>query len=90
MHVATRSKAHRRAVPHAFPRRAWEREKDLDRTTADKTSSVHFLRFELNAEQRAAVKAGASIGVGIDHAQYSYQNMPLAENLRASLAADIE
>jgi len=65
-------------------------DEDLDRTTADKTSSVHFLRFELNAEQKAAVKAGASIGVGIDHAQYSYQNMPLLENIRASLGADIE
>lgn len=65
-------------------------DEDLDRTTADKTSSVHFLRFELNAEQKAAVKAGASIGVGIDHAQYYYQNMPLLENIRASLAADIE
>jgi hypothetical protein len=65
-------------------------DEDLDRTTADKTSSVHFLRFELNAEQKAAVKAGASIGVGIDHAQYYYQNMPLPENIRASLGADIE
>lgn len=45
-------------------------DEDLDRETADKTSSVHFLRFEFNAEQIAAMRAGAGISVGCDHPHY--------------------
>jgi hypothetical protein len=61
---------------------------DLDRETEDKTSSVHFMRFELTPEMAAAVKAGAAIRAGIDHAacQVSVQ---LPEATRASLAADL-
>ncbi len=64
-------------------------DEDLDRTTSDKTSAVHFLRFQLNAEQIAAVKANAEIGVGIDHVNYKFENKPVADNIREALAADI-
>jgi hypothetical protein len=64
-------------------------DEDLDRTSSDKTSAVHFLRFQLNAEQIAAVKANAEIGVGIDHVNYTFENKPLAENVRKALVADI-
>lgn len=64
-------------------------DEDLDRTSSDKTSAVHFLRFQLNAEQIAAVKANAEIGVGIDHINYKFENKPVAENIRETLAADI-
>ena len=64
-------------------------DEDLDRTSSDKTSAVHFLRFQLNAEQIAAVKANAEIGVGIDHVNYTFENKPLAENIREALTADI-
>jgi len=64
-------------------------DEDLDRTTSEKTSAVHFLRFQLNAEQIAAVKANAEIGVGIDHVNYKFENKPVAENIREALAADI-
>ncbi|MBS3935506.1 MAG: DUF3501 family protein, partial [Sulfuritalea sp.] len=61
---------------------------DLDRETADKTSSVHFLRFELTPEMCQAVKAGAAIRVGIDHPHYQAETT-LAPATRDSLAADL-
>lgn len=64
-------------------------DEDLDRTSSDKTSAVHFLRFQLNAEQIAAVKANADIGIGIDHVNYKHENQPVADNIREALAADI-
>lgn len=61
---------------------------DLDRATADKTSSVHFLRFELTPEMCKAVKAGAAIRVGIDHPHYRAETT-LTPEARDSLAADL-
>lgn len=61
---------------------------DLDRATADKTASVHFLRFELSPEMCAAVKTGAPIRVGIDHPHYRAEQT-LPANVRDSLAADL-
>jgi hypothetical protein len=61
---------------------------DLDRETADKTSSVHFLRFELTPEMCRAVKAGAAIRVGIDHPHYQAE-ATLSPEARDSLAADL-
>jgi len=65
-------------------------DEDLDRATAEKTSSVHFLRFELNDSMAAALKQGASLGIGIDHHQYRYEVEPVAEPVRAALAADLD
>ncbi|MCG8428165.1 MAG: DUF3501 family protein, partial [Chromatiales bacterium] len=45
---------------------------DLDRTTEEKTASVHFLRFELTAGMAAAVKQGATLSAGIDHPAYTH------------------
>ena len=64
-------------------------DEDLERETEDKTSSVHFLRFELTPEMIAAVKQGASISMGIDHPKYPYAVEPIAQNIRNSLAADL-
>jgi hypothetical protein len=64
-------------------------DEDLDRTSNDKTSAVHFLRFQLNAEQIAAVKANAEIAIGIDHVNYKHENKPVNDNIREALAADI-
>lgn len=61
---------------------------DLDRETADKTSSVHFMRFELTPEMAAAVKAGAAIHAGIDH-QACNVTIQVPEAVRASLASDL-
>jgi len=62
---------------------------DLERETEEKTSSVHFLRFELNSDMVKAVKEGASINAGVDHAAYK-QSMIVPANIRDSLAADLD
>lgn len=63
-------------------------DEDLERTAADKTSSVHFLRFELTPAMAAAAKAGAAIAMGIDHPEYRHQ-VVTAPGVRDSLTADL-
>jgi hypothetical protein len=65
-------------------------DEDLERETNDKTSAVHFLRFELTPEMVAAVKGGAEISAGIEQQDYNYQVMPIPEHVRTSLANDLE
>lgn len=65
-------------------------DEDLERETEEKTSSVHFLRFELTADMAKAVKAGAAVSVGIDHESYRHAAEPLPANIRDSLAADLD
>ncbi len=65
-------------------------DEDLERETEEKTSSVHFMRFELTPEMVEAVRKGAAIAAGVGHEHYSYQLDPLPENVRASLAADLD
>ena len=62
---------------------------DLERETGEKTSAVHFLRFELTSEIIAAVKEGAAISMAIDHPAYRYQTDALPESTRVSLAGDL-
>ena len=64
-------------------------DEDLERANEDKTSAVHFLRFQFDAETTAAIKAGGQITLGIDHENYPPDDVVLAEASRASLAADI-
>lgn len=64
-------------------------DEDMDRTTEDKTSSVHFLRFELNKEMITALKRGASLSAGINHAAYQYTVDPVPDNLRRPLLNDL-
>ena len=61
---------------------------DLERETEEKTSSVHFMRFELTPEMVEAAKAGAPIRVGIDHPHYQHE-VTLDEETRRSLVADL-
>ncbi|WP_018865801.1 MULTISPECIES: DUF3501 family protein [unclassified Thioalkalivibrio] len=63
---------------------------DLDRETDDKTSSVHFLRFELTPEMVSAAKSGAAIAMGVEHENYSHRLDAVAEGTRESLAADLD
>lgn len=65
-------------------------DEDLDRATADKTSAVHFLRFELTGDVMQKIVSGAGFGFGIDHPEYEAENNPLAEASRKSLAADLD
>jgi len=64
-------------------------DEDLPRTEADKTAAVHFLRFELDDASRAALKAGASLKLGVDHARYRHE-VEASAAVRASLAADLD
>lgn len=64
-------------------------DEDMERATEEKTSSVHFVRFELTPAMIAAAKQGAPIGAGIDHTDYRYSIDPVADAVRASLVADL-
>ena len=64
-------------------------DEDLDRETEEKTSAVHFVRFEFPAAAAAAVKAGASVKLGCDHKNYPAHITIPAESL-ASLAGDLK
>ena len=65
-------------------------DEDLERSNEQKTSAVHFLRFELDSDQVAALKNGAVIAAGIDHDSLRVEISPLADNIRQSLLADLD
>lgn len=65
-------------------------DEDMDRATEDKTSSVHFLRFELSGEMITDLKRGASLSAGIDHAAYQHTVDPVPDNIRQSLLNDLD
>ncbi|MGD2137673.1 MAG: DUF3501 family protein [Gammaproteobacteria bacterium] len=64
-------------------------DEDLGRDTEEKTSSVHFLRFELSSEMVVDLRAGASLGIGIDHENYRHQVEPVTTAIRDALLADL-
>ncbi|MCW5672243.1 MAG: DUF3501 family protein [Hydrogenophaga sp.] len=64
-------------------------DEDLDRENEEKTSAVHFVRFELTAPMRAAVLAGAAVKLGCDHTHYPAHLQVPPETL-ASLAGDLK
>ncbi|WP_126456136.1 DUF3501 family protein [Sulfuriflexus mobilis] len=64
-------------------------DEDLERNNTEKTSAVHFMRFELTPEMVNAAKAGADIGAGIEHDAYNESIAALPANIRDSLAADL-
>jgi hypothetical protein len=64
-------------------------DEDLERENEEKTSAVHFLRFELSPAMVAAAKGGAALSVGVDHPEYTANTGALPEAVRASLAADL-
>jgi hypothetical protein len=64
-------------------------DEDLERENEEKTSAVHFLRFELSPSAVAAAKAGAAIAVGVDHPAYTANTGALPEPVRVSLASDL-
>ena len=64
-------------------------DEDLERSDETKTSAVHFLRFELDAAMRSALKNGAPLKLGVDHEYYRHELEGSAE-LRKSLASDFD
>ena len=72
-----------------YPRIYAIADEDLDRENDEKTSAVHFVRFELTPSMCAAVKAGAAVKLGCDHTNYPAHTQIAAETL-ASLAGDLK
>jgi len=64
-------------------------DEDLERENEQKTSSVHFLRFELSEPMAAALKAGAALAMGVDHPACSLSLDPVPEAVRSALVRDL-
>ena len=61
---------------------------DLDRETVDKTSAVHFVRFELSEQMIMSLRSGEQLFIGIDHSAYGY-NTQVSTSTRSSLVRDL-
>jgi hypothetical protein len=64
-------------------------DEDLDRENEEKTSSVHFLRFELTDEMADSLKYGMTLGMGIDHPHYRAAIEPVPAPVRDALLKDL-
>ena len=64
-------------------------DEDLERSDDEKTSAVHFLRFELTPEQVRKLKEGAELAAGIDHDVYQVEIRPVRDDIRRSLIKDL-
>ena len=65
-------------------------DEDLERENDEKTSSVHFLRFELTQEMADALKYGVGLAVGVDHPAYTAAVDPVPAEIRAALVKDLD
>jgi hypothetical protein len=72
-----------------FPRVCAIADEDLEREDAEKTSSVHFLRFELTRAMIDALRVGVALGVGVDHAQYQARISAVGPETHKALLADL-
>lgn len=80
-HVWVRVAGFEPVRPHA--------DEDLEREDEEKTSSVHFLRFELTPDMVRAVRQGAAVAMGIDHPAYTHRVDPIPVATRDALARDL-
>jgi len=64
-------------------------DEDLERENEEKTSSVHFMRFELDEDMAGALKYGVGLAMGVDHPSYNVVVDPIAAETRASLVRDL-
>ncbi len=64
-------------------------DEDLERENEEKTSSVHFLRFELGRAAGARLREGAALAIGVDHSAYRAALDPVPPQIRAALAQDL-
>jgi hypothetical protein len=65
-------------------------DEDLERENDEKTSSVHFVRFELTHEMVAALKYGVGLAIGVDHPAYTAKLDPISPESRAALLKDLD
>jgi hypothetical protein len=64
-------------------------DEDMERSNDEKTSAVHFLRFELTPAMCSAAKSGVALNMGVDHPDYQQSLSPVSESVRASLVKDL-
>lgn len=64
-------------------------DEDLERSNAEKTSAVHFLRFELTTDMITALKNGAALGLGVDHENYRFAIEEVSPETQAALVTDL-
>jgi hypothetical protein len=64
-------------------------DEDLERENEEKTSAVHFLRFELSEPMAQALKQGADLAIGVDHPEYRAEIPALRRQVRDALVADL-
>ena len=64
-------------------------DEDLERENEEKTSAVHFLRFELTPEMKSYLKEGATLAIGVNHPEYAAEVPAIPESLRLSLLGDL-
>jgi len=64
-------------------------DEDLERENDEKTSAVHFLRFELTPAMIAALKSGTGLAIGVDHPEYAATLQPVPDATRKALLADL-
>jgi len=64
-------------------------DEDLERENDEKTSAVHFVRFELTPAMIAALKSGAGLAIGVDHPEYTATLQPVPDATRTALLADL-
>jgi hypothetical protein len=65
-------------------------DEDMERENDEKTSAVHFLRFELSPSMVEAMKSGASLSIGVDHDNYRHLLSPLPAPIRNALGRDLD
>ena len=65
-------------------------DEDLERSNDNKTSAVHFLRFQLDHEMIDALKGGCQLSAGINHSEYKYTVNPIPQNISESLISDLD
>ena len=65
-------------------------DEDLERSNDNKTSAVHFLRFQLDHEMIDALKGGCQLSAGINHPEYKYTVNPIPQNISESLISDLD
>jgi hypothetical protein len=65
-------------------------DEDMERENDEKTSAVHFLRFELSPSMAEAMKGDATLSIGVDHEEYRHMLSPLPRPVRDSLRLDLD
>jgi Protein of unknown function (DUF3501) len=64
-------------------------DEDMERENEEKTSAVHFMRWELNKDMKEALMYGVSLSLGCDHPEYNMAQTPIAPQTRAALVKDL-